>query len=154
MGGGLKLTLRSGGVVFARGYVTRAILLPFLFLDEINVGKHDGFFVGVVVFGYGLGTRLVGLVDNLPHTGAIRVGAATHDVDATLRGVGDDFSDIGPPPNAATSQFLTGSCGERTSLLGGGSGSSLGFVHGDPPCGSSQFAAFGEETFARIALSE
>lgn len=152
--GGLKLTLRSGWVVFARGYVTIAIFLPFLFLDEINVGEHDGFFVGVVVFGFGLGTGPVGLVDNLPHTGAVRVGAATHDVDAALRGVGDDFSDIGSPPDAATAKFLTGSCGERASLLGGGSGSSLGFVHGYPPCGSSQLPAFGEETFARIALSE
>lgn len=154
MGGGLRLTLRSSWVVFTRGYITIAIFLPFPFLDEINVGEHDGFFFGVVVFGFGLGPRLVGLIDNLPHTGAVRVGAATHDVDATLRGVGDDFSDIGPPPDAAASKFLTGSCGERTSFLGGGSGSSLGFVHGDPPCGSSQFAAFGEETFARIALSE
>lgn len=154
MGGGLKFTLRSGWVIFARGYVTHAIFLPFLFLHKINVCEHDGFFVGVVVFGFGLGTGLVGLVDNLPHTGAVRVGTATHDVDATLRGVGDDFSDIGSPPDAATSQFLTGSGGERTSFLGGSSGSSLGFVHGDPPCGSSQLAAFGEEPFASIALSE
>lgn len=151
---GCAALTRSGWVVFAGGDVVVTVLLPLFFLYKVDVGEHDGFLVGVVGVGFGLEACVVCQVDDFPDASRIGVPAAAHDVDPPLSSVGDDFSHVLPSQHAGTSELLTGSCGQRTSFLGSGSGTSLCFVHWDPLRGSPELAAFGEEAFPCVPFPQ
>ena len=100
-------SLAASGVLFAGRDVGVAVLVPFFFLDEINVGDHDGFLVGVILVCFSPETVLVRLPVYLPLTFCVNAtSTAFGNRSSPRRGVCNDIPDIHASPYRSTSQLL------------------------------------------------
>lgn len=146
--------LAARWVVFARRDIGIAVLLPLLFLYQIDIGEHNSFFVLVrEVDCLCSSPALLRLLnDTPPPIRSTRTSLRYRN--PSLCCVRDHLPDVFSPPDARASQFLTGAGGERTTFFGSGTGAALRFVEVYATGGAAELVAGGEEAFASVAFAQ
>ena len=143
-----------GRITLTRWNVALAILLGFLFLDQIDVSLHDDALVLVVVFGLSGGGALFLDLDVFCDLASLicAAGAAFLDVDSPLCGIRNHSSNVGSTQDGSATQFLPATCRKHFPSLCRCSCLPPGLVHRYPL--TAEPLALGKESFSRITLPD
>lgn len=149
----VEASLAASGVLFAGRDIGVAVLFPFFFLNEIDIGDHDSFLVRVILVCFGPETALVRLLINLPLTFCVDATSAAFGNRSPPRGgVCDDAPDIHASLYRSTSQLLPRACRESSSFFRIDASQATGFMHGDT-APTTKLVTGREEAFARVTLA-
>ena len=100
----IEASLAASRILFAGRNVGVAVLVPFFFLDEVNIGYHDSLLVRVIFVCFCAKPILVRLLVYLPL--ALRIDAASTafgNCSSPRSGICDDVSNIYASPYRSTS---------------------------------------------------